>query len=184
MSKAIEGLEEAQAMFAALPRAARQEVEHTIDSLASKALAMQQSAVPVATGALKQGLSIRHELDQLRARVGLIGRPASSKSTKQRLARERAAGKPAREAVNLDGLFYGRIVEYGRRAQHVRVIRGTTSGKLARRSGSNRKLRGPYTMHVTALAPRPFIHVEARLETVADKLGSDFWARALDRSGQ
>lgn len=161
MSERIRGLEAAYALFNALPQAAQAELATTLGTIADEALEIQESLVPVRTGDLKAALTIDKALEALRVRVGLLGKGRSK-------------------------VFYGRIVEFGRRAQTVRVIRGTIASVRSyvskRRRARAQKLRKAYLLRVPAMAARPFVHIESRIDAVAARYMADFWDRTLNRS--
>ena len=78
--------------------------------------------------------------------------------------------------------YYGRFVEFGRRAQTVRVTRGTTvstkSASTRRRIKKGLTVRKPYTMRVSAMAPREFIYLPD-IESRVSKRTADFWSEVL-----
>lgn len=187
MSARLMGLEASYALFASLPDLAQAELKETLQDLAKDALEIQQSLVPQDTGTLKGALSIKEAIESLRMRIGLIGEAATSKSTKQRLAREAKAGSPGREAQSFGALFYGRIVELGRKAQTVWVTRGTTASPKSwssqKRAKAKLTVRKPYKMQVRAMAARPFVHIESRMDAVVNNRISGFWNNLLNRGG-
>lgn len=117
------------------------EVETLLRETGAQVLTEQKSRVPVRTGALKQGLSMKVLPKSRRLQVGLIGKPVNRK------------------------LYYGRIVEFGRKGQTVR----------ARRAGGK-----PYLMKVRGMAPRPFVYSVNR-EDIYSRFRS-LWDRVLGRA--
>jgi hypothetical protein len=155
----MQGLTEVDALFARLPQDVRNRAAWLLAELATEISAAQKAAVPKATGHLAGGLGVEELLDKLRARVGLLN---------------------TRKGRN--SYYYGRFVEFGRRSQTVRVIRGTSASSRSstsrRRRAAGQTLRKPYTLHVRAMPPREFIYlpdVEAR----AARRLSEFWSGVL-----
>ena len=104
MSARLANLEANLALFDALPEAARAELKVDLLAIANQALALQQAAAPVRTGALKAALTISEEIDRLRVRVGF----------------------PTFKGSRHD-LFYAIIQEYGRKAgAKLATVRGAT----------------------------------------------------------
>jgi hypothetical protein len=137
-------------MLGAVPQAAADQLAVELALIGKDVLAAQKRDVANRTGALEAGLSVQVLVDALRVRVGLIG-----KKTK---------------------LFYGRIVERGRRAQVVLAKRG---GRGGRRSQA---VAATYSMRVSRLAPRPFVHVD-RPELRAEQRLASFWSEVLTNVG-
>lgn len=102
-----------------LPDMVREEIREQMNRTGEEQLARMQSEAPVRTGALRGGLSAKVTPSGLRLKVGLVGKPINRK------------------------LFYGRIVEFGRKGQTVR----------ARRAGGK-----PYLLRIKGMAPRPFVY--------------------------
>lgn len=102
-----------------LPSSAQDEMGDILEASGIELLAEMRRDVPVASGALKAGLSSKLLRKTLRLRVGLIGTP-----------RGRAK------------LFYGFIVELGRKARTVTIKRGPQAGAR---------------MRVRQMAARPFV---------------------------
>lgn len=164
----VQGMADTYALFGELPTAARFELADLLGRLGRDILAREQALAAKATGALAAGLSSQLLTEQLRVRVGLLGL-------------KRRSGKK-----NLGDLFYGIIVNYGRKAQTVLVNR--------RRAGSSKLLRNrrkrvedllkTYSMRVTALAPRPFVDgPSVDVDSIATQRLADFWSKALTRAG-
>ncbi|BBC72919.1 hypothetical protein AEB_P2051 [Altererythrobacter sp. B11] len=156
------GFAEAIDLVERLPEEERGRLGYLLAEFAVEISAAQKSALSSqthGTGYLGQGLDAEVMLDQLRMRAGLLSL---------------RKGRNSR--------YYGRFVEYGRRAQNVRVIRGTSASKRSatsrRRRAAGRALRKPYTLHVKAMPARPFVYLpdtEARI----DRRLAQFWSEAL-----
>jgi hypothetical protein len=138
-------------------------------------LAAQHAAAPQATGALDAALSLQLVLDRLRVRVGLLLGGRDAKRVNGRSFKARAGGP-----------WYGRIVEFGRRAQTVLVTRHLTvlAKRGNNRNGDTRRTifaGKPYSLRVKAMAPRPFVRLPL-LEEVATSVVADFWAKTLAKA--
>jgi len=133
-----------------MPEAIREEMVSQLDEAGDQILAAQRAAAPRRTGALASGLSKRLYPRSLRLRVGLIGKAINRK------------------------LYYGRIVQSGRKAQTVTARRSTASGVSS------------YQLRVRAMPGRPFVHSE-RAKSIRNTLGGrlkDFWNKVLARASQ
>ena len=162
-SNRIQGLADAYALFDAIPQAAQDELDGLLIDIGEMAYSEQRADVPERTGALASGLRIQELLNSLRVRVGLIG----------------LAGGRAK-------LFYGRIINFGRRAQVVIVSRRKPG--IAKRTSSGRKraddIAATYALRVKPMPPREFI-TAPRPEfqaAVAQRL-ANFWSRVMDKAG-
>lgn len=134
-------------MLGALPEAAKDQLAVELAIIGKDVLAAQKRDVAKRTGALEQGLSIQVLVDALRVRIGLLARKSK--------------------------LFYGRIIEGGRRAQVVLAKRRVRVG--GRRSQT---VAATYSMRVSRLAPRPFIRVD-RPEIRAEQRLANFWSEVV-----
>ena len=165
-SDRVTGLAETYALFGTLDDAAREELGVELAIIAREGLQAQQAATPRLTSALASGLSLKLELDKLRARFGLLG----LKSGRARL-------------------FYGRFVNFGRRAQTVLVERRRrVNGQLRLEPGRRRKRASDivkrYSLRVKARAPVNFIDAPGRdFERLAAGQLAEFWSRTVDRAG-
>lgn len=152
-SNRVDGLAETYAMLDAIPAAARHELADMTGKISRDVMAAQKRDVAKDKGKLEAGLSVALETEKLRARIGLIG-----------IKRGRS------------GLFYGVIVEKGRDPGVVQRRLPRTKGRMGRKAaqavGATRKMR------VTALAERPFVHVD-RPEIRAEARLANFWAETL-----
>ena len=175
--EAIRGIASTVAMIDALPVAARYELADLLGKIGRDVLAAQQAAAPVgATGNLRAGLTMQLLTDQLKVRVGLLGIAAVSKSALRRA--QRSGGDPR----NLGDLYYGRFVEFGRKAQNAPSRRkpGTS------RSAVRRRLRGLLKGYVTVApaAARPFVELpDADVDTAVDGRLDAFWDKLLSDAG-
>ncbi|MDF1506199.1 hypothetical protein, partial [Roseisolibacter sp. H3M3-2] len=111
----VQGLAEAHGFLAKMPTAAHEQMVVELGIIARDVNALQRNAVPVDTGRLKGALGFRMLAEQLRVRIGLF----------------RAGFRSGQSNT-----FYGRIIEFGRRAQTVLVQR------RRRVNGSLRSSRG------------------------------------------
>ena len=171
----VEGLDQALAMLDGLPDVAREEMGVEMAILGREILAVQKADVPKDKGDLAAALSLRLMIDRLKVRVGLHRRSKQSYSFNR--GRRRATGIP----------FYGRIVEFGRKAQTVLVTR-----RIKRRSARGNNKNGnrrrnvyegkPYKMRVKAMAGRPYV-AQPMLQDAAELHFADYWAKVLARTG-
>lgn len=183
MSSRLEGLQSTYAMFAALPDAARVELQAELREIADEALKLQQGLVPVYNAAtdkarkrkhvrpgfLKASLTIEEEVSRLRV---LVGYPQ---------LREKS------------GAWYARVMERGRLARTVTAHRLKVGGRAewykrigegrARSSRKPHDLTGTYQLRVGAIAPRVHVHIENRMAAVIDSRLADFWDRTLNKAG-
>lgn len=170
----VKGLASAYAAFAAIPDAARDQLGVELAIIGRDILAMQQQAVAKDTGALEQGLSIALLIEKLRVRIGLLANSSGGSKSNGR-----------RSKMNYGGYYYGRFVEFGRKAQTVLVTRtarrkaNRLSTKGARRAAV---LANSYSMKVSALKPRPFVRLPGVQQVALGQL-AEFWSRTLARSG-
>jgi hypothetical protein len=123
-----------------MPEAVQSEVETLLRESGAEILTEQRSRVRRKTGALSQGLSMKVLPKSRRLQVGIIGKPLNRK------------------------LFYGRIIEFGRKGQTVR----------ARKAGGK-----PYLMKIRGMAPSPFIYSVNR-ESIYSRFRS-LWDRVLKK---
>lgn len=178
-SNRVDGLAETYSLLGNIPDAAREQLGVEMSIIAREVLAAQQRDVPSDTGALRGGLKIDGLLQELRLRIGLIGVTATSKRA---LRRAQKAGQGPGESFG--SRYYGRFVEFGRRAQTVLVQRRRrVDGRL--RSRSRRKLAedvaATYSLKVKAMAPRPYVHKD-RPEIRAEQRLAEFWAQVLPKA--
>lgn len=150
-----------KSLLARLPESVREEFRKQLEETGKMVLARAQARVPVDTGALKRGLGMR-VYKSLRLRVGLLGKAKNRK------------------------LFYGRIVEFGRKAKRVAVNR---SGRGVRASGNRWKrqaiaqgVKGFYYLNVRAMPRRPFVYATPR-EAIYRPY-QKIWGRAIHKAAQ
>jgi len=104
-----------------LPPAAHDEMADVMRGIGGALVRAMKADAPEKTGKLRHGIEYKLAAKALRLRIGLLS-----------LRRKQG------------DLFYGRIVEFGRKAQTVTVTR--------------RRNTAPYQMRVRAMAPRPFVY--------------------------
>ena len=147
-----------------MPETAQDEMVDALDDAGTVLLSAMKADVPRRTGALARGLSKKLLRGSMKLKVGFIGKGVNRK------------------------LFYGRIVEFGRRAQTVTVVRGTTRSKSA--SARSRRARGvrlskPYKLRVRAMRGRPFVYSKRRdVRVVMNDLLRAYWDRVLSEAAQ
>ena len=142
----LKGVAAVRRLLKQLPASVKEEMADVLADAGPEYLAAVRADTPVRTGALRAGLSWKLLRTSLRLRVGLLGKRV------------------------LSDLFYGRIVELGRKAQVVSVTR---------RAGV-----APYKMRVRAMAPRPFVYKRRpELRTKLRNRLSAFWEHALAHAG-
>lgn len=167
-SGGIEGLAETYSLFGRITDSAREQLAVEEASIGYDVLAAQKRDVAKDTGALEAGLSLQLQVAQLRVRVGLLLAGTASK------------------AAHRISVYYGRFVEFGRHAQVVLVQRRRrVGGKLRLGPGRRKRLEdiaSTYSMKVSALPPRPFVHVD-RPEIHAEQRLAEFWSQVLSNAG-
>jgi hypothetical protein len=135
----------------ALPEETRVEMAHVLEDVGPKLARIIQANTPARTGALRSGIKWKVLRRSLRLQVGLLG-------TK----RGRAA------------LFYGYILNFGRKAQTVNVKRRTPSGAVA-----------SYLMRVRAYKALHFVTGRyADLRNMTSARLKNLWDRALARASR
>lgn len=143
MAQAWRGMSELNRLFDTLPADAEAALKEELPRVAAEILAIQKSQAPVRTGDLWRGLAVQVLGDGLKVRAGLIGNA------------DKAKGK-----LGLNDLFYGRIVEFGRKSQVVQVERRRRVGERLR-TVRGRKVAADivatYSLTVAAAPPRPFV---------------------------
>lgn len=160
-------LAELTRLFDTLPADAEAALKEQLPKVAAAILAVQREGVPVRTGDLWRGLAIQTLNDGLKVRAGLVGTTSSSGKT------------------SLGGLFYGRIVEFGRKGQTVWVERRRRVGgnlRLARGKKIAADIVKAYSMRVAPAPARPFVDtpeteaialnaMEAIADVIQNKMG-------------
>lgn len=173
----LEGVEVVLQRFDRITDAARDQLGVELAIMGRDFRERQRADAPSLTGALRAALSVWLMLDQLKVRVGLIG---------QRNARSRKR--------SYGDAFYGRFVQFGRKAQTVIVQRrkrvvvnvGDGEQKAILRKARGRKIAADiastYSMKVKARAPHPFIFVPSAQQDATERLVS-FWDQTLAKAG-
>lgn len=141
-----------------LPDEMREEMAQTLDKGGTELQRLIISRTPRGkTGNLARGVKKRLLRKTLRLRVGLLGTPNGRAK-----------------------LFYGRILEFGRRSQLVTVTRRLVAGSTLVRG---RKVAGkPYVMRVRGFSPRRFVTGNAsQVRSVMTRNLKGVWDRAIKR---
>jgi len=166
----LKGAAKVRSMLRRVPQAVRDEMLVMMDQAGDDILAAQQADAPYRYGGLRGALSKRLLRGSLRLRVGLVGK-----------------------AVNRLR-FYGRILEAGRKAKTVQVVKGGLTSEVRAAGGRSNRYKAlakrmgaqSYTMQVKALPARRFISSQ-RTREMRNTLGgrlNGFWSRVLqDVSG-
>ncbi|HEX8419468.1 MAG TPA: hypothetical protein VF638_05585 [Sphingomonas sp.] len=194
MPAGVQGLAEAYSFLGNAGASAREELGVELAIIGREILAAQRADAPKATGKLDAALSLQLLLANLKVRIGLLlgGRDAGKINGR-------------RDKGRSGGPFYGRIVEFGRRAQTVLVTRrikrrrvkgngrngtirtvtyATPKRRMRRRSSPNAGsfVGDPYKLRVQAKEGRPFV-AQPLLREVADQHIGEYWGRVLARMG-
>jgi hypothetical protein len=168
--KGFSGIGRVRRMLKRLPDEFRAEMEAALKSTGQTIRAGMQAKLAATTrkrtGALSSAINFKVYPKSLALRVGIIGRAARSRSTIRKYRRQ---GKSVAEVRNLNGLFYGRVLNFGRRAQVVLVQRrrrveaaiGLGHNRGILRTERGRKVAedivSTYRMNVPAIAPKRFV---------------------------
>lgn len=162
MARRVKGGKAFRRLINRLPETVKQELREQLNETGKLLLRRARQRVPVDSGALKAGLSYRVPPKGLYLRVGLVGKPVNRR------------------------LYYGRIVEFGRKAKTVVVNR---SGRGVRLSGNRFKrqalakgIKGFYRLHIRAMAPRHFVYATPR-EAIYRPF-QKIWGRAVHDAAQ
>lgn len=157
------GFTEAAAMFDRLPQDARTRLASLLRDVGDEFASAQKTSLATqtnGTGFLGQGIEAEVLIEQLRMRSGLLALNRGKKTSR----------------------FYGRFVNFGRKAQNVLVTRGTSgstnSATSRRRRRDKLSLRKPYILRVRAKAGREFIALpdaDARIM----RRTADFWSELV-----
>jgi hypothetical protein len=145
----VKGAAKVRRMFRAMPDTMRAELAHVMQDVAPKIARQMEARAPVRTGALRAGIKWKVSARTLKMQVGLLG-------TKRGRAK----------------LFYGYILNFGRKAKTVLAKRRRKDGTVSR-----------YSMRVRAIAPQHF--VTGRMPDLRSALNSrlrDVWDRALQKA--
>lgn len=140
-----EGVRQVRRILRQLPPEATEHMASVMKRFGRKFLVAMHLYVPIKTGALRRGLSVKFLRRTLRLRVGFVGKRINRR------------------------LYYGRIVQGGRKAQTVIV---------KRRRGSKQ----PYSYRVKERAAKPFVRGTPAMRSVHEQLQktlSVFWNDVL-----
>lgn len=159
----VDGLAETYSMLDRIPVEAEHQFADLLGRVGRSVLLAQKADVAKKTGALEQGLTMQLLTEELRVRVGLLN------------------SKRGRS-----NLFYGRVIELGRREQTVLVTRRLKRRVTGNgRNGTSRKVTyegKPYKMKVKAMGKRPFVHVD-RPELRMEQQLAAFWSQVVPKAG-
>lgn len=163
MRRRVKGDRAFKRIIKRLPQAVAKEMETQLEAAGRQILAEQQARVPTRTGKLRGALAMRLLPKTLKLKVGLLTKAINKR------------------------FFYGRIVEFGRKAQTVIATRNGALSPAVRAAGGRAnnykplalklKAKGAYLMKIRGMAPRPFIYSVDR-----DRIYEPFrkiWDRAL-----
>lgn len=152
----------AQTLFDILPQIVKDQITTLLGEASVAILADERAAsAPARTGALQAALTVRDLVGELRARIGLMG-PGTKRA------------------------WYGRVINFGRKAQVVIVQRRRigTAKTLRHRRKRIEDIGSTYALRVTALPARDFIDfsrpaVDAEITTALNAL----WPRVINKVG-
>jgi hypothetical protein len=141
-------------MLRRLPEAMREEMADAMVLAGRDITNAQRADAPVKTGRLRAGISYKVNQKTLKLRAGLLGKPINRR------------------------LFYGRIIEFGRKAQTVMVNRRIEAGSAL--VNRRRVAHPPYRLRVKARRGRPFIYRRRpELMNMINRRLKQFWTRVL-----
>ncbi|WP_076071724.1 HK97 gp10 family phage protein [Sphingomonas montana] len=145
MTGRVKGAAGVRKLLRALPDAARDGMADVLDDYGSKVLAAMRQDVAYKTGFLRSRLSKNLSRKSLRLKVGFIGKRANGAI---KLRGDQFVGKQ----------FYGRFIEFGRKAQTVTVRRRRAGGKGLRNGKKKAEdIAATYQLRVRAQGARPFV---------------------------
>jgi hypothetical protein len=141
----VKGAAGVRKLLRALPDAARDGMADVLDDYGSKALAAMRQDVAFKTGFLRSRLSKNLSRKSLRLKVGFVGKRANS------------AIKPKGDQF-VGKQFYGRFIEFGRKAQTV-TVRRRRKGAKGLRNGTKKAedIAATYQLRVKEMGARPFV---------------------------
>ena len=168
-----------------LPDEVRDGMADLLDDFGNKLLAQMKADVPVATGFLKSRLSKRLARRSLLLRVGFVGK-GSKKMPTRRVTRVVNGRRWKAPDQFVGHQFYGRFVEFGRKAQTVTVTRRAIRLRMTgnnKKNGGAREITyksGVYQMRVRAMAARPFIFKRrSQMRSELRARLSNYWGHVL-----
>lgn len=154
----IKGIGRVRRILRGLPEAMRGEIVDVLEDGGREIAAEMAGRTPMRTGALRSGIKYRVLRRSMRLRVGLIDAPKVRNK-----------------------LFYGRILDLGRKAQSV-TVRRRIAGVAVPGGGKAGAMAAvaKYTMRVRGIAPKRFITGRYRdLRTKITTRLKGAWTRAL-----
>lgn len=152
----------AETLFDVLPQVVKDQITALLGEASVAILADERSAAaPARTGKLESSLTVQDMASELRARIGLMGAGAKS-------------------------AWYGRVINFGRKAQVVIVQRRRIGAAKTLRHRRKRieDIGATYALHVTALPARDFVDfsrpaVDAQITSALNAL----WPRVKQELG-
>lgn len=151
----LQGVASVRKLLRNMPASVKNEMADTLVDIAPEYLAAVKADTPVATrarvpghklGSLRDAITAKVLRSSLRLRVGLLGRK------------------------KLLDLFYGRIVELGRKSKTVTIKRGPRAGAK---------------MRIRERAPQHFVYkARPELRTRLNNRLNSFWEHALQHAGE
>jgi len=150
-----------------LPQTVSREMEQQLQVAGERILAEQKAKAKKRTGKLAGALAMKLLPKTLRLKVGLL-----TKALNRRF-------------------FYGRIIEFGRKAQTVMAARKGTLERVRSMGGRSNNYKslalrtgtkGAYLMKIRGMAPSPFIYPVNREAIYAPF--KDIWERAINKAAQ
>lgn len=146
VGSALQGSKSFRRLLKNIPSEARVEIAHAMEDVGPRLAAQMRANTPEKSGALRAGIKWRVSRRLLRLQVGLIG-------TKRGRAK----------------LFYGYILNFGRKAQKVNVRRRTPSGAVS-----------SYVMNVRGIRAKHFVTGGYRdLRSQLNAKLRDIWSKIL-----
>lgn len=144
--RAVRGASKVRRLLKRLPQEMQGEMIVEFYVAGRESARRMQAGAPQLRGRIRAGIGFKVFSKTLRLQVGIVG------------------GKKSRSR-----LFYAHILDQGRRAQTVQVVRGGLSSQVRAAGGRSNKykalalrmgVKGSYTLNVPAIAPMRFISGE------------------------
>lgn len=166
----VKGAASLRRLLRNMPDALRDEmIEQILIPSGNELLRSMRAAAPVgATGRLRQGLAMKVLRKSLKMRVGYLTKAMNRK------------------------LFYGWIIEWGRKAKTVIVVRNKSRvyrdflgmggrGTRYKKAALKSQMKGVYELNVRARAPQHFVYRKNATRVVSARINY-FWKKALQRA--